>query len=248
MKRSIKFAFRITLVVFTVIILNSCIIVNPFDYNTVSGKGSPENYEIKTGQFDGINVKGFCDIRYYAASSDTVTLSVQPNLREFFIIEVVNGDLVVNTTKRINFKPGFNPVLTVSAPVLNRLTIEGACNFTAYEKIVSDSLTITFNGAGESKTEIDTENLLVNISGAGKMNLSGNAKKAEFNMSGAGEVAALSLSTVETNVSFSGAGSLTISCSDKLNIDASGVGSVAYRGNPVVNINKNGLVDIKRVN
>ncbi|MCL2264526.1 MAG: DUF2807 domain-containing protein [Treponema sp.] len=247
MKRNLISVFRITSAALIVVFLNSCIIVNLFDFNAEAGRGAPETYEFKVGQYNGIKVNSSCDIRYYSAASDTVTLSVQPNLREFYIIEVKNNDLTIRTTKRIRHNSASNPVLTVSAPELNRLIINGACNFISMDKIISDSLEINFTGAGDSRAEIDVKSLSVDISGAGRLLLSGKADSANFDMDGAGEVDALSLLTRETKIKFSGAGALKVNCSEKLSIDADGLGSVAYRGNPSVSLNRNGLVDIKQI-
>jgi len=250
MKRKTLIAFRVTFAALIAAVLSGCIVVTFYDFNAVTGIGEPENYEFNTGRFSGIKTEGFCNINinYYSAESDTVTLTIQPNLREYYKIEVVDSDLVVRSTKRLNFKSGKNPVLTVSTPVLNRLIIEGACIFKPYDEIVSDSLAVTFRGAVESRAEINVNKLFVDISGAGKIELSGRADSADFTMSGAGDVDARSLLTSETNVKFSGAGSLRINCSKSLSINANGVGTIEYSGNPSVTLEKNGLVEIRRIN
>ena len=194
MKRIIPLTFCATL--FAAIIslgLSGCVIVNPTDFNTVSGKGNPEKYVLRVGEYNGIRIEAYCEILYYSAANDTVILEVQPNLRDYFVVEVIDNELIVRTTRRISYGSGKTPVLTVSTPVLNRLDIEGAATFTAYDKISGDSFTLGLTGAGKSKAEVDVGNLHVYISGAGNLELSGLADIVKLDLSGAGELNALSL-------------------------------------------------------
>jgi hypothetical protein len=250
MKNILTFANTLMFALFailTAISLSGCIVANIWDHNTVAGEGNLELFEIKTAGFNGIKIRGFCDVKYYNAPSDKVTLEVQPNLREYFVVEVIDNVLVVNTTKRINASLGKTPVLTVSVPVLNSLAIEGAGTFTAYDKITSDSFRLELSGAGSGNAELDVKNININLSGAGNFELSGRAESLDLLLTGAASLNALLLQTREAKIQLSGAGTVRVSCSDKLMVNASGAGKVEYRGNPSLSINNNGLVSVKRV-
>lgn len=244
MKRVIIFA---VCAAFIAVCFSGCVAVNFSDFNAVAGKGDLEKYEFRVGGYSGIKANGLYEIRYYAASSNTVTLEVQPNLREYFIVEVISGDLVVRTTRRISPNSGKTPVLTVSAPVLNRVSIEGVGTFTAYNKMTADSFALNISGAGSGKAELDVKSLFVDLSGTGSFELSGRADSADLTMSGAGELKALSLQTQTANVNLSGVGTVSIYCAGNLFIDAGGMGAVEYKGSPVVNINKGGMVSIRKL-
>jgi hypothetical protein len=231
-----------------VLFFSGCVVVNYTDANAISGKGTPEKYVINVGQYDGIKAEGLCEIQYYASPSNTVTLEVQPNLREYFEVEVENGELIVRTTKRINYNSGKTPVLTVSTPTLNSLTIAGACTFKTIDKIKTDTFYLEISGAGEGKAELDVNRLKTNMSGAGSFELSGKADNADIKVSGAGELKAFSLQIREASVNFSGAGAIRISCSEKLSIEASGAGTVEYKGSPILSVNTRGAVSIKKAN
>jgi len=228
-----------------VLCFSGCVVVSLSDANTVSGKGDREKYEINVGEFNRIKVEGNCEIRYYAAPSNIVTLEVQSNLREYFVVDVQNNELIVRTTK--NISKSSTPVLTVSTPALNSLTISGECTFNANDKIKTDTFILTISGAGEGKAELEVNNLKANISGACSFELSGKADNADISMSGAGEFKAFSLQVREATVGFSGAGAIKINCSEKLSINANGAGSIEYKGSPSISLNKNGLVSIKKV-
>jgi hypothetical protein len=242
--------FLIILCALFVLCFSSCVVVSFMQANAVAGKGAPEKYTFNVGEYNKIKVEDSCEIRYYAAPSNTVTLEIQPNLREYFLVEVKNNELIVSATKRIYFykKKSLFPVLTVSTPVLNSLTIMGACTFKAIDKIKTDTFKLEIIGAGDGKAELDVNSLKTNMSGAGSFELFGKADNAEIKFSGAGELIASSLQMREASVNFSGAGAIRINCSEKLSIEARGVGLVEYSGSPSLSLNSSGPVSIRKVN
>jgi hypothetical protein len=227
---------------------SGCVVASFTETGAVFGKGDPEKYEIRVGEYNKIKVEGRCDIQYYAAPSDTVTLEVQPNLREYFVTEVVDNELIIRTTRKVNFhsKKTLSPVLTVSAPAFNSLKIAGMCVFKANDKIKTDSFNLELSGAGDGKIELDVNSLKASMSGAGRLEISGKADNAEMFMSGAGEFDAFSLQTREASINLSGVGTIKINSSDKLNIKASGAGKVEYKGSPSLSLNTSGAVNIKK--
>jgi len=217
------------------------------DERAVSGKGVPEKYEIYTGEYSGIRVEGLCEIQYFAAPSNTVTLEIQPNLRDYYVVEVQNGELIVRSTRRINYSgKSLAPVLTVSTPALNSLAIAGMCIFKTNDKIKGDAFNLDIRGAGDGKAEFDVNSLKASMAGAGDFEFSGKADIAEIDLSGAGKLNAFSLQTREASVVLSGAGTIRISSSEKLSIKASGAGTVEYKGSPSLSVNTGGLVSIKK--
>ncbi|MCL2231262.1 MAG: DUF2807 domain-containing protein [Treponema sp.] len=236
---------------------SGCIIVNLGDLNAVKPEGRQEIFEIYVAEFSKVKANGFFDINYYSEPSDTIELKVHPNLLEYFIFEVIDDELVIRTSKRISYGENETAVVSISMPTLNGITIDGfgrslggfgsMNTFTAVDKISSDSFFITIAGAGGGRVELDVDNLIVDVFGAGKLELSGRAGTSVLNLSGAGELDALSLQTLNTTINLSGAGTLSIYCSDNLTINASGAGSVVYRGAPNINLNTGGAVNIKQL-
>ena len=209
------------------------------------GKGDPVVKEYTVGTYDKIRIEGFADVRYYSSSSDIVTLEIQPNLVEYCVVEVVGSELVFRMTKTITTNT--TPKLTVSVPVLKSVNFSGAGRFTAYDKIVSDSFSLSVSGAGGGRAELSVKDLSVNITGTGGFDLSGTADTAAFNMSGAGSVNALELETREANVNMSGAGTVKVNSTETLNINGSGAGTVEYKGSPSVSIDKSGVITVRQV-
>ena len=229
-----------------VLCFSSCIVVTFSGTDALVGKGAPEKYEITVGEYNRISAESVCEIQYYAAYSNTVTLEVQPNLREYLVVEVKNGELIINTTKRISYNSGKTPVLTVSTPVLNSLILDGTCTFKANDKIKADTFNLEISGVGVGQAEIDVNSLKADISGVSRFELYGKTDNAEIELAGAGELNASSLQAREASVDLSGAGTVRIYCSEKLFIRASGAGMVEYKGSPSLSLDTNGPVKIKK--
>jgi hypothetical protein len=228
-----------------ILVSTGCVSISIGGPGAVTGRGAPEIFEIEVGEYSAIRIEGFCDVKYYSAPSDTVTLEVQPNLREYFRVEVRNGELVLSTTRRINLNRA--PVLTVSAPSLEGLSIAGAGMFTAHDPITSDSFTLRLSGAGTGTARLDVNSVYAELSGAGSFTLSGRADTAEMTMSGLGELDAIELAARNADVRLNGAGAISVNASENLRINAGGMGSVIYKGGASVDINQSGMVSVKRL-
>jgi hypothetical protein len=210
------------------------------------GVGDLENYTFSVGEITDINIELYCDVYYYSDPMDTVTLEIQPNLRDYIFVEESGGVLTVRATRSINWV-GKTPVLTVGSSTLNSLSLLGAGAFTANDTIIADSFTLKMAGAGKGVAELDVGSLSVNKTGAGSFEFRGRADTADLKLAGAGTIDALPLQTHYATVNLSGVGIVRLGCSESLSIDAGGMGSVEYRGSPNVQLNKDGLVSVKKV-
>ena len=238
----------LVLLLLVIVLIPGCVAVNisPLGNATV-GRGTPEKYEYQVSSFNKIRVEGHCDINYYAAPSHSVTLEVQPNLKELFVIEVIDSELIIRNTAPIRVSDGFAPTLTVSLTALNSINILGASTFITHDEIATESLSISISGAGRVNAEIAVDRLQSSIAGAGSLDLRGSADLANLSLAGAGDIHAFSLQTKEASISIAGAGLVQISCSENLIVNAQGVGTVEYRGTPEADITRGGLVTISKV-
>ena len=243
MKKIVALSLSIVLLA---LCLSGCVTVTLNPYSVV-GKGDSEKYDIEVGGFTGIQISSVCNIHLYTADKAAVTLEVQPNLREYFSVEVKNGILVVKSTRTINISNSHTPIVTVYAPALNSLTVDGACDFTAHDTITADSFALDIAGAASGRADFEVSSLSVSLGGAGSFTLTGTADTAEIHMAGVGDLDARALRTRAAGVNMDGAGTVRVNCSEQLTIDASGVGTVEYSGSPNVNTKRDGLVSVKKV-
>jgi len=228
------------------VMLAGCVTVN-YGGSGVRGRGNKETYTFNVGEITEIKTALLLDIDYYSASSDIVTLEIQPNLRDYVIVEESGGVLTVRTTRNINVSSGEVPLLKVSTPALKSLSFAGAGSFTARDKIIADEFSLRMDGAGSGKAELDVDKLTVDIAGAGSFQLSGRADDASFGMAGAGSIEALSLQTKNSTVDLAGVGTVRLSCSDNLKVIAAGMGTVEYIGSPAIDTYRGGLVTVRNV-
>jgi len=245
MKKTISLSLCLAL---AAIFLTGCVSIRfePGSVNSVTGRGDPEMYTFSVGEVTDIRSELYCDISYYSTPSDTVTLEIQPNLREYVTLEESNGILTLRAGRNINFS-GKAPVLTVSTPALKSVSQAGAGVFTAHDTITADVLTLGLSGAGASKADLDVNRLIVNSAGAGDFDLTGRADTASFNLDGAGTINALSLQTRSATVGIAGVGTVRLSVTDSLSVVADGLGTVEYKGSPVLDISRGGLVTVRNV-
>ena len=248
MKRIITVALCLGLIV---VIATGCVTVDItpalHGRSIVTGSGSPEVFTFSVGDITEVNIEMFCNVEYYATPSDVVTLEIQPNLIEFITVEESGGVLNVRSIIGLSIPSKGNPVLTLWAPNLSRISITGAGDFKAHDTISVDTFSFDMSGAGSGRAELDVRNLYVTIAGTGILTLQGVADTADFSMAGAGDIEALALQTRRSDINLAGVGSVKVSCSENISIVAGGVGTVEYRGSPRLDVSKGGLVTIRQV-
>lgn len=238
--------------VLAAVFLTGCVTVNfsPFGRvgGGVAGSGNMETFSFNVGEITEVRVLMLCNIVYYSAPSDTISLEIQSNLQQYVIFEESNGVLTVRSSRNFTTtSPANTPVLTISTPSLKSISHAGAGRLTAVDTITADSFSLSITGAADGTANFDVNNLNINLAGAGNLNLSGTADTADISMAGAGRLDALELQTRNTSINLAGVGTVRISCSDSLRIAAGGVGTVEYRGTPSVDTTRGGLVTIRQV-
>ena len=246
MKKIIILALCVAL---TAVLLVGCVSIDfsPWGSAGVAGRGSMEKFTFNVNEITEIRIEMLCNIIYYSAPSDTVTLEVQPNLMDYISVVESGGILTVRSTRNLNIGTGNTPVLTVSTPSLGRVFHAGAGRFNAVDTITGDSFSIHIAGAADGRATLDVQTLSVNLAGAGNLELSGTADSADIGMAGAGRLDAFELQTRSTSINLAGVGTVRISCSDDLSVTAGGVGTVEYRGSPTLDITRGGLVTVRQV-
>ena len=145
--------------------------------------------------------------------------------------EVTDGVLVIKTKDNVGIRAEEYDI-TVSLPVLNAITVNGAGDFDIKNGYSSDngldivingagdfeisgitvpSLNIGLNGAGDIDiTDMNVDKLSVSINGAGDVDLSGKAASASFNVSGAGDIDARNLDCADVQTHKSGIASIKL--------------------------------------
>ena len=180
-----------------------------------------------TGEFHSLqcNIPG--DV-IYTPGSCALSLNGPDNVLQHITVKNENGTLVIKTdgTTFRNFKKF---TVTLSSPVLEDLTFNGAVDFSAPQGITAldfkaivngagdidinglqaDKASLTVNGAGDATLHgLDCESLTVAINGAGDAVLTGRSGSADLSISGAGDIDAKQLDCADISSKVRGIGSI----------------------------------------
>lgn len=205
----------------TVLLCSSCFHVNS-NYkgsflggkNAIKGEGSVITKSFDLKDFDRIVINGQADATFTQSDTYEVTLRAQENVFDYVDYRVEGTTLILELKdKRTVRSTDFD--LTLKAPALNRLEVNGAADFDIPAGLKSDdNLQIEVNGAGDLSfnavrcsnltiqangaadvdlTDIDVQNLKVEVNGAGDVVVDGAAGEANLSVNGAGDIDASGL-------------------------------------------------------
>ena len=245
MKYFFKAAFYAALIA---VCFSGCVIINlEFDnFDAVTGEGDREIFTIDVGEFTKVRIDASVDLVYTEGFSDSIMLEVQPNLRKYFKVYVSDGELVVRMTKKLHRSSRLSlPKLTISANMLEHMTINSTKRFVTEASIKADSFTLKYSG-GNYILDVDVNNLnIITInSSLSRVNLdiTGRADTMDLKASGDGNFRALGLPLREARIDISSAW-VFVNVSDYLSVSAEAIspvggnGAVRYSGSPFLDLN-----------
>ena len=205
----------------TVLLCSSCFHVNS-NYkgsffggkDAIKGEGPVISKSFDLKDFDRIVINGQADATFTQSDTYEVTLRAQENVFDYVDYRVEGTTLILELKdKRMVRSTDFD--LTLKAPALKRLEVNGAADFDIPAGLKSDDdLQIEVNGAGDltfdavrcnnlsisangaadvDLTDIDVQNLKVDVNGAGDVVVDGAAGDANLSVNGAGDIDASGL-------------------------------------------------------
>ena len=201
----------------TVLLCSSCFHVNSNwtgGKNAIKGEGPVISKSFDLKDFDQIIINGQADAVFTQSETYGVTLRTQENIFDYVDFRVEGTTLYLELKDHRTARATEYDV-TVQAPVLKRLDVNGAADFDIPAGLQSDGdLEIHVNGAGDltfnavrcnglsikangaadvDLTSIDVQKLEVEVNGAGDVNVDGNAGQANLSVNGAGDIDATGL-------------------------------------------------------
>ena len=182
--------------------------------NAIKGEGSVITKSFDLKDFDRIVINGQADATFTQSDTYEVTLRAQENVFDYVDYRVEGSTLILELKdKRTVRSTDFD--LTIKAPVLKGLEINGAADFDIPAGLTSDAdlkievngagdlsfkalrcndLSVMVNGAADMDLEtIDVQKLKVEVNGAGDVNIDGKAAEADLSVNGAGDIDAIGL-------------------------------------------------------
>lgn len=192
-------------------------------------KGPVETHTLDslTG-YSSLAVNGHADVKFIQADEYSVVVNANAEVFDHLDYSVQDGCLLIKTRGQIYAK---TYDVTVTAPVLEKLTVKGATDFSLKNyssdeniyvvangaaelemaNITVPGLSIQVNGAGDvDMDDIKVGSLGLTIKGAGDVTVSGTADAASISVSGAGDIDATGLVCPEIETHKSGAASIRL--------------------------------------
>ena len=219
---------RLTLLILF-IMLSSCTYSQSFF--PVRGTGMPVNKDYNVSDFKGIDVSGGFDVTLVQGNTESVTLTAQENLFEYFTVKVENGTLKIYTRNNIMSTREMKARITFKN--ISNLEVSGGGDVNSDTPINAEALDVNISGGGDLRSVINSDELKCHISGGGDAELEGKTKDYYFDMSGGGDLKSkVNASTISCRIA--GGGDLYLRNDDKTsqgNIDINGGGDMDVKIN-----------------
>ena len=179
--------------------------------------------------FDEIDVYSSLNVNYIPSDGKyRVKVKCSDNIMD--LISVQNNSETLNLSFKKDVNVRYNTLdITVYAPTLETLWVEGSGSANLSEGISADELKLEVSGSGKihgmgikakdiemkvmgsgniKLADLTTEELEAEIAGSGDIALAGTAKRAEYNISGSGNIESSAMIANNGNATISGSGNL----------------------------------------
>ncbi|QJD91144.1 DUF2807 domain-containing protein [Duganella dendranthematis] len=176
--------------------------------------------------FIAINAKGAFAMTVEVGKAQSVLISGEDKFVSNLKTEVIDNELQITLPEKVYKGTLKDPRITITLPALSRVKVEGAGE-TLLNKVNTDRLDISYQGAG-------------------RLAANGKVKYLRVNARGVGEVDTSKLLAERVDVSFEGIGNVSVYATDLLNAVAKGIGELTYYGHPkTVNKSVSGIGNVK---
>ena len=139
--------------------------------NAIKGTGAVISKTLDFKDFDTIEINGGADVTFTQAEGYEVTVRTQESVFEWLDYSVEGTKLILQTKdKKAIHAEVFE--ITVTAPELNKVVVNGASDFDIKGLRIDGDLDVQVNGAGDLDfDQVACESLFVEVNGAGDAKL-----------------------------------------------------------------------------
>ncbi len=195
-------------------------------------RGGPRKTETRTvGAFTELEVSSAIQVIFTQGSAQPLTLEADEDMINNIRTEVHGNTLEIKLRSgEYSYRNTGRIIVTLSAPVLEAVSLTGASEFNTTNTIKASHFEIDVTGASVVKAALDVQDLKLESTGASTLKLSGKADKCKFSFTGASMVRAYDLAAHEVYVKASGASVAEIFADKELEVSATGASVVRYKG------------------
>jgi hypothetical protein len=183
----------------------------------------------------------------YLSQGDKESLKIEASndLLSQIKSEVKNNELHIYMDQSHTSKE--KAVIYIGIRDLKEMNCSGAVTVNTQGMIKSNEIEFDFSGASKANLELTSARLEISVSGSSSIKVKGSCDQVELNISGAGTYDAVDLNSKNYDIDISGAGTATITVTDKMEVSISGSGSVKYKGDPAIEKSISGAGKITRL-
>jgi len=226
-----KTILKITAVLFLFVLTTSCY----FDGVRGNGNVVTENRKISN---DFIRVKASRGLDVYITKSSDLSLTVEAdeNLLELIQTDVIDGTLVITSSKNIGLASAKKIHLSVEN--LNEISVSSGAEIYSENTFYTDDLKIGASSGSEAHLTLNVKNLDCESSSGANINLSGTALSFEARSSSGSDINAYELNVKNCKAKATSGSGIKVNVTDSFEAKATSGADIKYRGNPKV-VNKN---------
>lgn len=213
----------------------------------ILGSGRLRTEVRQASGFQAVEMEAVGYLRLSQGKAWSLKLTLDDNLQDFYEARVSAGVL------HLGFRPGStvrNPtrlVVDLTLPVLEKLSLSGACEAELDGGFVGTSLDLTVSGAGKIAGRLEYRTLSLGLSGSGRLVLAGSAGDLSVRAGGAGEIDTAGLRALRVKAELYGATRLVVRAVESLDLVAAGASDVVYLGDPRVAKKLTGTSRLRRL-
>lgn len=219
-----------------------------FHGKSVKGNGNITTETRTVSAFDQLDIGSALEVVLVQGDSTFVKVETDSNLQPYIEVYNEGNELHIRQKNNTSISATQKSKVYVTAPVLERLAISGACKLTAASPINSNGkFNIEISGASEAEMTIKATSVSLNMDGASVADLKGEASDFTVDASGSCHLKAFGLSASNVDIKLEGASSVEVSPTAKLMASATGASKVYYKGNVAPAYTLNGASSISKV-
>lgn len=213
----------------------------------ILGSGRLRTEVRQAAGFQAVEMDAVGYLRLSQGKAWSLRVTLDDNLQEFYEARVSAGVL------HLGFRPGStvrNPtrlVVDLTLPVLEKLSLSGACEAEIEGGFAGGALALEVSGAGRISGRLEYKTLGLGLSGSGRLVLAGTAGDLSVKASGAGEIDTSGLRALRVRAELSGAVRLAARAVESLDLAAAGASDVAYLGDPRISKKLSGTSRLRRL-
>jgi len=232
-------------IIIIILALLALLIPKPAQAFCIKGEGQVVKRSFDLDAFDEISVECSADVQIRYGKTQKVEVQGQNNIIDQLTTTVSSGRWEIDFEKSVCYLKDFTIYITV--PSMEMIKINGSGDVSGNSTFKQEDFTISINGSGNVKFDVEAQDVEVEIDGSGDVSLAGKTKSLDIEIDGSGDVSAYDLEVTNCSIDVNGSGDSEVNVSEYLHANINGSGDVDYKGDVgKIHVSESGSGDVQR--